>query len=64
MVNKEYFKCFVLGRYCEVRFPPFYLNPIVALPGSNTARVAEYDAPDTTPAPPTEKLESMRNISN
>ena len=52
MVNKEYFKCFVLCRY---RFPYIYLNAIVILPGSNTARVAEYDAPDTTPAPPTEK---------
>ena len=46
------------------RFPSFYLSSIVTLPGSNTARVAEYDAPDTTPAPPTEKLESMRNISS
>ena len=37
-------------------FSFFCLNGIVILPGSNTARVAEYDAPDTTPAPPTENI--------
>ena len=45
------------------RFPFFNLNRIVILPGSNTARVAEYDAPDTTPAPPTEKFELIPNMA-
>ena len=62
MGNKEFFKIFQM--FCLLkRFPFFNLNRIVILPGSNTARVAEYDAPDTTPAPPTEKFELIPNIA-